>query len=159
MTKRKDPKDLVGAGRPSSYKPEYCNRVIALGSRGKSKAQIAAALGVVRVTLDNWANSNPEFLNALNIARELALAWWEDQGQSGLTADKFNATAFIFQMKNRFRADYNDRTEHTGPGGMPIWTVDQAALAKLSDDDIDRLLAIQSKLAAAGNASGGTGET
>ncbi len=45
-------------------------------------------------------------------AKDLAQAWWEDQGQNGLSMGKdFNATAFIFQMKNRFSDDYRDRHE------------------------------------------------
>jgi transposase len=103
-------------GRPTAYRPEYCQKVIALGAKGKSKAQIAAALHVVRDTLDNWAEDNPEFLCALKTARERALAWWEAAGVKGMFAERFNATAYIFQMKNRFREEYRDVNvqEHTG---------------------------------------------
>jgi hypothetical protein len=39
-------------------------------------------------------------------------AWWEDQGESGLREGKdFNATVFIFVMKNRFHEDYKDKHE------------------------------------------------
>ena len=41
------------------------------------------------------------------------MAWWEDQGQLGMfQGQKFNATAFIFQVKNRFPSVYRDRQEH-----------------------------------------------
>jgi transposase-like protein len=114
------PKAKSKGGRPSSYDPSVCERIIALGAEGKSKAQIARGLGVVRNTLDNWASEHPEFLNALKASREAAMSWWEDQGQLGITADKFNATAFIFQMKNRFPDDYRDRQEVTGADGGAI---------------------------------------
>lgn len=146
-------------GRPTKYAAELSERVVLLGSKGKSKAQIAAEIGVTRETIDIWAREHPEFSDAIKQAIELALAWWEDQGQAGLTAEKFNATAFIFQMKNRFRKDYFERTEHSGPGGGPVETIDVAALANLSDDDIERLIVIRAKIAAAGSASGGEGPT
>lgn len=127
--------------RPTDYREEFCGRVIELGRKGKSKAQIAAALDVSRQTLDTWAQVHPEFLDAVKAARDLALAWWEDQGQSGLHAEKFNATAFIFQVKNRFRDDYADRTalEHTGRNGGPI------EYANLSEDEVNaRIAALES---------------
>lgn len=94
-------------GRPTDYDPAYCERVIKLGAEGKSKGQIARSLETSRVTLDAWAKRHPEFLYALTRAKELELALWEDKGQGS-----FNATAFIFQMKNRFRNDYRDRHDH-----------------------------------------------
>jgi hypothetical protein len=125
-------------GRPSEYDPAYCERVMELGRQGKSKAQMAAALGCCRNTLDAWAEAHPEFLSAVKLGQELALAWWEDQGQDGITAEKFNATAFIFQMKNRFREDYRDKQDHelTGPNGGPIQHVD---LSRLSEEQLDKL--------------------
>jgi hypothetical protein len=97
-------------GRPSSYDPAFCEQVIDLGEQGKSKAQIAAALNVSRTTMDKWAQDNPDFMDAVKRAGELALAWWEDMGQSALLlgSKNFNATAYIFQMKNRFREEYRD---------------------------------------------------
>lgn len=94
-------------GRPTDYRPEHCARVVDLGKLGKSRAQIAAALDVVRDTLTNWEKSHPEFLGAMTRAHELALAWWEDQGQTGIWAGKqFNANAYSLQMRNRFPAEY-----------------------------------------------------
>jgi DNA-binding transcriptional regulator YiaG len=117
-------------GRPTEYDPAMCEQVRDLGEQGKSKAQIARTLGRSRQTLENWAKSHPEFMDALKDARELELAWWEDKGQEGLTADKFNATAFIFQVKNRFRDDYADvtKTELTGKDGGAIETKETSDL-------------------------------
>lgn len=106
-----------GGGRPSTYRPEYCELVVELGSEGKSRTQIAAKLGTTRETLSQWSKTHPEFSVALKVSKEYEQAWWEEMGQMGLSMGKsFNATAFIFQMKNRFRADYTDvhRLEHSG---------------------------------------------
>jgi acyl CoA:acetate/3-ketoacid CoA transferase len=43
-------------GRPTSYRTEYCEKVIELGKEGYGKAEIAAGLDVERKTLDNWSN-------------------------------------------------------------------------------------------------------
>lgn len=118
-------------GRPTKYKPEMCQVVIDAGSEGKSKAQIARILGVTRETVDIWGKTHVEFSDSLKIAKDLALAWWEDQGQTGVWAGKsFNATAYIFQMKNRFPADYRDVSAHelTGRDGGPIETKDTSDL-------------------------------
>ena len=97
--------------RPTDYDPAHCDRVIELGRLGKSKAQIAADLDVARQTLDNWAAVHAEFLDALTRARDLAQAWWEDQGQSGLTTSGFNASLWAKQVSCRFREDYTDRQD------------------------------------------------
>ncbi len=109
-------------GRPTDYSPELCATVIELGRKGKSKAQISAHLDVSRQTVDNWCAAHPEFLDAITRARELALAWWEDAGQLGMLMKGFNANAFQFQMKNRFRDDYRDVStkEISGAGGGPV---------------------------------------
>jgi len=110
------------AGRPSLYKPEYCETVVELGKQGKSPAQIAARLGVDRVSLYDWASAHPEFSTALTRAKVEEQNWWEDVGQSALTADKFQASVWAKSMQARFREDYTERreNEHFGKGGGPI---------------------------------------
>ena len=109
-------------GRPTDYLPEYCDKVIELGRLGKSKAQIASELDVARMTLDNWANAHPEFLDALTRARDLAQAWFEDMGQNGLLMPGFNASLWAKQVSCRFRDEYTDqsKTELTGKDGTPL---------------------------------------
>jgi len=50
------------------------------------------------------------------------------------------------------RVDGRPAQAITGPGGGPVETYDAATLAKLSDDDIKRLIAIRHKLADADGA-------
>jgi hypothetical protein len=109
-------------GRPTDYLPEHCERVIELGREGKSKAQIAAELDVCRNTLDNWAKEHPEFLSAITRARDLSLAWWEGEAQSGLKTSGFNASLWSRSMAARFPDDYTERQkrEVTGANGGPV---------------------------------------
>lgn len=112
--------DIRKVGRPSKYDPSFCDLILDLGAEGKSKAQIAAALGVNRDTLNEWCKQHADFSVAIKGAADLALAWWENAGQTNMTRQGFNATAFIFQMKNRFRDDYRDASEVTGKDGKDL---------------------------------------
>lgn len=99
------------AGRPTDYLPEYCERVVELGRAGKSHAQIAADLDVARMTLYRWAEAVPEFSDAITRARDLAQAWFEDKGQTGLDTSGFNASLWAKQVSCRFRDDYTDKQQ------------------------------------------------
>lgn len=123
------PKPKHPGGRPSKYKAEYCERVIALGAEGKSQCQISAAIDVPRTTMRSWADSIPEFSSALTRAKELEQAWWEDKAQVGLASREFNAPLWKANVASRFRSEYGERVtqEHTGANGGPIngtWTVE-----------------------------------
>ena len=113
-------------GRPSTYKPEYCDIAVELGAQGKSLAQIGAACGVARVTLWEWAEKNPEFAKAIARARDLALAWWEEQAHVGMwetpEGARLNPQLWSRSMAARFPDDYREskKTEISGPGGGPV---------------------------------------
>lgn len=109
-------------GRPTDYKPEYCEQVIELGRLGRSKAQIAREFNVVRQTLDNWATEHKEFFNALTQARELALAAWEDKADAGIEMQGFNHGLWGRIMSARFPDDYRENSRHelTGKDGAPL---------------------------------------
>jgi hypothetical protein len=55
-------------------------------------------------------------------ARELAQAWWEDQGQKGIWQKRFNANAYRLQVTNRFPQEWRDKQtlEHSCKDGAPI---------------------------------------
>lgn len=114
------------AGRPTDYDPKYCDLVIELASQGKSKAQMAATIGVTRKTMWTWAQQYPEFLNAFELAEELCQQWWENIGQTYLVntkdGDSLNTGLWARSMAARFPRDYTDRTKHevTGKDEGPI---------------------------------------
>lgn len=102
----------MSGGRPTDYRPEFCETVLALGKEGAGKAEIAAKIGVTRQTLDNWAAAHPEFLDAVTHARELSAGWWEEQGREGVWSREFNANAYSLQVRNRFPDDWRDKSEN-----------------------------------------------
>ena len=59
MAKCKQAVDAPAKPRPrTKYKPEMCEVIIALGKKGKSKAQMAAHLDISRSTFDRWLEAN-----------------------------------------------------------------------------------------------------
>jgi transposase len=142
MTKRKAPEDLLKRGRPSLYKPEYCDKVIAFGKEGRSLTQMASRLDVDRETLNYWADHYPDFSAALTRAKVHAQNWWEDKGQAGLADRNFNAPLWHKNVASRFREDYADRREVTGANGGPIQqsvTLRTLDVSELDDEQLDAL--------------------
>jgi len=109
-------------GRPTKYKPEYCERVIELGREGKSIAQMAAAFEVDKASIFDWAAAHEDFSTALARARTLSQTWWEDKAQQNLACRDFNAHLWLKSVASRFREDYTEKqvTEVSGPEGGAI---------------------------------------
>jgi hypothetical protein len=141
------PKAKHPGGRPSKYNPEeMLPRLSEVGTVGGSKAEMAVALGISRDTFHSWVKQHPEFSDAVKTAELLSQAWWEKNGrQKTFDSNGFNATAFIFQMKNRFPTDWRDvkQTELTGADGGPV-RVEQSPLnvAALDADEREALKAL-----------------
>lgn len=106
--------------RPSKYDPAFCEAVLEFGKEGMGRAEIAAELEINRETLNEWCKAHPEFSDAIKSALDLSQAWWERKGREGAVGkvDGFNATGYIFQMKNRFREDWNDTVKQEVNGTM-----------------------------------------
>lgn len=115
------------AGRPTSYKPEYCDRVIEMGDQGYSVVEMAAELNVARSTLENeWPEKNEAFSVALTHARQKSQAWWERQGREnvvmGVGKGTFNASMWSRSMAARFPKDWRESKDValTGKDGGPM---------------------------------------
>lgn len=119
------------AGRPTKYKPEFCQTVIEVGEYGGWVSEMAEACDVHRSTFDVWASEHPEFSAALTRAKQKAQAWFEREGRTGLTADRFNAALWSKQMSARHREEYTERREFSGPDGGAIKVEDVSPVDKL----------------------------
>jgi transposase-like protein len=123
-------------GRPSLYDPAYLDQVIELGKIGKSTEAIAAILGVGTKTLYNWRDEHPDFLHALELAKEYELQWWEDIAQAHMIenkeSDKINASIWSRSMAARFPKKYREsvKQEITGADGAPLLTGIEVSFVK-----------------------------
>jgi len=126
-------------GAPTKYRPSMLPIIEELASQGAGKVEIAVALGVTRHTLNNWMESNEEFFTIMQKADQSAQAWWEKTGRDATFGafPAFNSAAYIFQMKNRFRRDWQDikTTELTGANGGAIEVIARAVEIDHLDDD------------------------
>jgi hypothetical protein len=87
-TPRKKPEELLKRGRPTDYRPEYCDEMLEYfskslykkGGYGKQKEledlptfewYAAGIRGVARSTLNEWASKYPEFSEAYKKCKEM----------------------------------------------------------------------------------------
>ena len=93
-------------------------------------------LGLHYETFQAYREKHPEFSEAVKASLRKSQAWWERQGRKATFGgtDGFNATSFIFNMKNRFKDDWRDKVETEHSGDM---TVRKAT--ELSDDELAKL--------------------
>ena len=85
-------------GRPSLYRPEYCDKLIDWAKQGLGYESFASVPGVSIQTLYDWEKAHPEFLEAKKKAQAHLMAWWERAGIKG----EIPTGTWIFNMKNRF---------------------------------------------------------
>jgi hypothetical protein len=116
-----EPKPL---GRPTLYKPEYCQMLIDHMAQGFSFESFAAVTNTTRETLYHWCDSQPDFLHAKKEATMHCMMFWEKLGINNVLNieeqyDRFerrskslNSAVWIFNMKNRFK--WTDRVEVQG---------------------------------------------
>lgn len=114
------------AGRPTKYEPEFCDRVIDYGKQGMGKCEMASELGIAFHSFETYQEKHPEFLQSVKEALRHSQAWWEKQGRIATFGgiDGYNATSFIFNMKNRFKEDWRDKVEQEHSGGLRVLPVD-----------------------------------
>lgn len=110
------------AGRPTKYKPEYCEMVIEHMRTGKSLNSFAASLRTHRSVLYKWMDQFSEFRDACQTAQALSQEWFEDFAAQAMKGDlfhpdykgrydKYNPNMLQFLMSRRFR-DYNAQQQN-----------------------------------------------
>ncbi len=117
-----DVKDRQGAGRPTLYRPEMCEQVIAWGREGRSRTWMAAELGIDRSTIDAWGDKHDEFSLALTRAKALEQQFWENLAHSNITNREFQSSVWSRSMAARFPDEWRESTkqEQTVNGTMTV---------------------------------------
>jgi hypothetical protein len=94
-------------GRPSLYRPEYCQRAIDYMGQGFSLTALAGHLGMSKDAIYDWINLYPDFRHAVNIGRAARVAALEAKLLS--TSQGVGVTAAIFALKNADPDEWQDR--------------------------------------------------
>jgi len=110
-------------GRPTKFKPAYCNEVINTMATGLSLTAFAGEIGVARSTINEWIDNFPEFSEAVRVAkakRTLAL----ERGMLGAESGPA-VTARMFALKNADPDEWRDKREVQHSGEVGVTTKEQ----------------------------------
>lgn len=111
------------AGRPSEYRPEYCDLVQEVCRDGLSLTGFAGRVGVSRQTVSRWIEAHSEFREAAHAAQAACALWWEEHARMvGSVPDEGKggrAGMVQFALKNMAGQDWRERQEldHTSSDG------------------------------------------
>lgn len=62
----------MAGGRPTDYKPEYCDQATKLCKLGATDAELAEFFDVCEATINNWKVAHPEFLESIKKGKTIA---------------------------------------------------------------------------------------
>jgi hypothetical protein len=135
-------------GRPSKYRPEFCERARILCEGGARDVELAKAFEVNITTIKVWKCEHAEFRAAIKIGKEVADDIVEKSLYERATGYSHDAVkifqyegtpvqvpyiehvppdpvSMIFWLKNRRPKEWRDKQEHelTGANGGPLTTV------------------------------------
>lgn len=122
-------------GRPTDYKPEYGEQILARMSEGLSLAAAAAEINVHRQRVYEWEARHPDFADTVKLARVKRQAFLERR-LYGATEGPV-VTSSIFALKNAGPDDWRDKREVEHSGAVDTSSKEQrdAAVAAASRAD------------------------
>lgn len=123
------PPDYV-TGRPTDYRPEYCDEVIRVMSDGYDLTGFAGYVGVSRDTVYNWQNLYPAFSDAVQKGKAARLFFLQRKLMN--TAVGVGVTAAIFALKNAAPDDWQDRYNTTTDVNVRIESLTDAQLEAIA---------------------------
>lgn len=123
--------------RPTLYRPEYCEQLVEHMAKGLSFESFAGVLRINRDTLYRWAEMNEEFSDAHEVGRMASAYRWEQIGLDGVLGEIrfFNAYAWVFNMKNRFKWKDRQEIEQTTDHKISV------EVAPIGMDELKRIMA------------------
>jgi transposase len=117
-------------GRPTLYKPEFCDQLIEQMAEGLSFMAAMERIGVSRQTGYSWVKQHEEFLEAFELGKGKRLLFLERRLLSARSHGVVTST--IFALKNACPEEWRDRhqLEHASRNDNPIQS--SSALLKKS---------------------------
>jgi hypothetical protein len=101
-------------GRPSLYRPEWCDVVVALAQMGKGLNHLSRLLMVNRDTISEWQSRHCDFSEACRLARAIRASVLEDALEGQARAHDVNWRLRV--LANIAADDFRDRAD-LGVGG------------------------------------------
>ena len=99
----KDEKPARKRGRPTKYKPEYCELIKEyVGEKGRTLEQFAMKIKVHPDLFPRWAKRYPAFRRALDEANKMSLACWQRKLEQMMVDKSVNAPLVKLYFANRF---------------------------------------------------------
>jgi hypothetical protein len=96
-------------GRPSNYRPEYCDLIIAEMAKGYSLGACAATIGCARSTINEWVSRYPDFSEAVKLGLSHRQKQWETAAmQSAFTGGAGNVGMITMGLRNAGREDWSE---------------------------------------------------
>jgi len=118
------------AGRPTDYKPEYCQMLIDHMAEGLSFTSFAAIVGDCYDTISDWRKIHPEFLQAYKIGTPHRQLYLEKEL---LTGDPRKVAGVIFALKNATGRNVEDAFVERQEVGLTVNPLDSARAAIFGD--------------------------
>ena len=133
-------------GPANKYDPEYCWTVRELGQEGKFPEEWVSHLGVTLKTLYNWANSYPEFEQAMHEAHWLCRAYWARRARENVQGVGMAPSILALILQRRFgdmwgqnaanlqqHFEDRNRVDDLGPAGIDPERIKSASEADLEE--------------------------
>ena len=136
-------KSLVG--RPTKLTADIADKIVCHMANGLSAEAAAAKVGVGASTLYAWQTKFPEFREAIQMGRQLALLWWEQRARDMAQGASGSAQIVSLGLRNRSRSASgwiaSERLEISGPNGGPVQkeTTHKFDLNYLTDEELEVL--------------------
>lgn len=116
-----------GGGRPSEYRPEYCELLLEITSQeGISLTAFAGVIGVARDTVYEWNKAHAEFSDACSRAKAMRLLWWERK--LGRSTKGAVTAASMFALRNIDPVEWRDIRSVQHDHNVRIETLSDAQL-------------------------------
>ena len=113
-------------GRPTLFRRRHCEQMIEAMATGLSAEAAAASVGISARCLYQWQHDHPEFQQAIQEGRQLALLWWERRAQAMAAGAPGSAQIVSLGLRNRSRAASGwvdaHKVEHNAEAAPPALT-------------------------------------
>ena len=119
-------------GRPTLYRPEYCQRAIEFMGQGYSVTALAGHLGVTKNAVYEWMAAHRDFGDAINKGRAARVAALEAKLLT--TSQGVGVTAAIFALKNADPDEWQDRYNTESTVNVKIERIPDAELMRIASN-------------------------